>query len=367
MGIKGYAVPIEKLRKVCDPSDLGFNTTEELKVCTEIIGQKRAVNALRLGLEIPSTGYNIFVTGIVGTGRTTTVKCLLDDLEKNKKTPDDILYVNNFTDPDAPCLLRLPAGQGARFAKAMDECLDYLLKNIPLVLESDKYQERKNTLVESFKEKSAGIAREFEKRVQAEKFSLLQLIPAARPELVYIFDNQQLNLAGIAALFDDKKITEEEYEQIREKYLKFSDQLDDVFKKIRAIEKETRQTLSQLDQDTVKPVITEHLKDIRESFKYDKINEYLDEVEKEILSDFVRFVSSEEKKPLPYVDEFIEFRVNVLVDNSKEAGAPVIFENTPTIKIYSARLRGFGTALDNGGPISRKSKPVHYSKQTADF
>lgn len=332
MNISQNEVPIEKLRKVCKPDDLGFNTTEELEHCTDIVGQKRAVDALKLGLEIASSGYNIFVTGFVGTGRTTTVKCLLDDLEKNKKVPDDILYVNNFSDPDSPKLIRLPAGQGIKFAKTMDELIKHLIKNIPLVFESENYQRRRNKLVEKFKEKSSVIAREFEKRVQAEGFGLAQALPVARPELVYIKDNQQFNLAGLEGLVEEKKITKEQYEQIREKFHKFSEELDEAYKKIKVIEKDTQQALAELDQNTVKPVVVEQITELKDRFSSDAISDYLKEAEKEVLSNIARFISKEEKGQSPFVDTFPEFRVNVLVDNSEETGAPVIFENTPTYK-----------------------------------
>ena len=332
MTLNEKEIPIEKLRKVCNPDSLGFNTTAELKHCTDIVGQKRAVDALRLGLEISSVGYNIFVTGFVGTGRTTTVKCLLDNLEKNKKTPDDLLYVNNFSDPDSPKLVKLPAGRGVQFANVMNELIEHFIKNIPLVLEGENYQQRKNKLIERFKEKSTGLAREFEKKLQAEGFGIVQTLPIAHPELVYISDNQQYNLLGLKGLLDENKITKEHYEQIRDKYYKFSAELDEVFKKIRAIEKETRQVLVKLDQDTIKPIVSDHIKEIKETFPFESMSNYLTEVEREVLVNITRFIPRDEKEQLQSPDTYSEFRVNVLVDNSKEKGAPVIFENTPTYK-----------------------------------
>ncbi|MEO0074962.1 MAG: ATP-binding protein [candidate division WOR-3 bacterium] len=332
MDIKQWEVKVEQLKRICNAEELGFNSTEELEICHEIVGQERAVNALRLGLEIPSSGYNIFVTGFVGTGRTTTVKCLLDELEKNKKVPDDILYVNNFDDPDAPILIRLPAGKGDEFQRAMNELIDYLVKNIPLVLESDSYQRKKTQLVESFKEQSQLIAREFEKQVAADNFALVQTMPIGRPELVYLFGEQQYNLAGITSLYEEQKISKEEYEKARDNYYKYLDELDKVFKKIREVEKATREALAKLDEETIKPIVGERIKEIKETFKNPKIDNYLKQVEEEIVANIERFLP-QEKKPIPSdIDPFLEFRVNVLVDNSKEVGAPVIFENTPTYK-----------------------------------
>jgi ATP-dependent Lon protease len=331
MPLKQFELPVEKLKRFCSPDELGFETTDELEICHEIVGQERAVNALRLGLEISSSGYNIFVTGYVGTGRTTTVKCLLDELEKNKKVPDDILYVNNFEDPDAPILVRLPAGRGDEFQRTMNELVDYLIKNIPQIMESEEYQRRKNKLVESFKEKSQTIAREFEKQVQAEGFGLVQS-PIGRPQLVYIFEEQQYDLGGLAVLTEEKKITKEEYEKIRDKYYKFLEQLDEVFKKIKQVEKETREALAKLDDKTVKPVVSDRIKEIKDTYDNPKLTHYLVEVEKAIKSGIERFIPQEKKPMLSDIDPYLEFRVNVLVDNSKEKNAPVIFENTPTYK-----------------------------------
>lgn len=331
MNAKQYELPVEKLKRLCNPDELGFKSTEELEICHEIVGQERAVNALRLGLEIPSSGYNIFVTGIVGTGRTTTVKCLLDELEKNKKVPDDILYVNNFSDPDSPILIKLEAGRGNVFQQAMNELIDYMIKNIPLVFHSESYQRKKNKLVESFKEKSQTIAREFEKQVQSEGFVLVQS-PIGRPQLVYVFEAQQYDLGGLAGLYEEKKITKEQYEHARDKYYEFLEQLEEVFKKIRVVEKETREALEKLDEDTIKPIVGERISEIKDAFKDPKIINYLDEVEKEFKAGIERFLPQEKKPMMSDVDVYLEFRVNVLVDNSKEIGAPVIFENTPTHK-----------------------------------
>ncbi len=107
---------------------------------SDIIGQERALKAIRLGLEMDSLGYNIFVVGLVGTGRNTTIKCLLEEIDKAGKIPDDLCYVNNFKDPDQPKCICLPAGQGKVFKKDMDDLIESLKKKIPLIFESEEYQ-----------------------------------------------------------------------------------------------------------------------------------------------------------------------------------------------------------------------------------
>ena len=101
----------DQLKWTLDTKKIPYKTSDECKPCEEIIGQERALKAIQTGLDIKSLGYNIFITGMVGTGRTTTIKQLLEKLEKGEKSPDDLLYVNNFRNPDEPTLITLPAGK----------------------------------------------------------------------------------------------------------------------------------------------------------------------------------------------------------------------------------------------------------------
>ena len=115
MGTTYQELIVDQLRWRCDPKSLGFATTEELDLQAEIIGQERAVEAMQLGLDMGSLGYNIFVAGPAGTGRMTTVKHLLSKLEEGGEVPNDECYVNNFKDPDMPHLITLPPGKGKQF------------------------------------------------------------------------------------------------------------------------------------------------------------------------------------------------------------------------------------------------------------
>ena len=143
----------DALRWTCCPDFVPVDSSAEARACEEIIGQERALRAIQTGLDIKSLGYNIFITGMVGTGRTTTVKQLLDQLEKGDKTPDDILYVNNFKYPDEPVLILLPAGQGKDFGEAMAKLIDMLKTNVPQLLKSPYYTDKRDALVESQQKK----------------------------------------------------------------------------------------------------------------------------------------------------------------------------------------------------------------------
>ena len=112
-------VPFEKLRWKCDLSKLKIKTTDDLKPSKNILGQERALKAIKLGLEMEYLGYNLFVTGKAGTGRSTTIKRLLENRKRDGVEFDDKCYVNNFKNPDMPRAISLPAGQGKIFKKDM--------------------------------------------------------------------------------------------------------------------------------------------------------------------------------------------------------------------------------------------------------
>jgi lon-related putative ATP-dependent protease len=335
----------------CPDDCLQFDTTDDLPGTASIIGQPRAVDALNMALEIESVGYNVFVSGPVGTGRTTTVKNLLETTRGQPRELDDKCYVNNFRDPDQPRLLRLRAGYGHEFRRDMDEFIDFLVKNVPVLLESDTYQQRRTALVDGFKERGGSRVREFEKRIIAEGFSLVQTGPLARPELAPIVEKQPVSIDALPALVEEGKLTAERADEIKKRYQELAAELAVIFKDIRDLEKAARDALAELDDSIIRPVVEERLADIEERCGRPKENheakeekrapcpdlaalhDYLAEVKDAILArpDAFRQKPAEGETPVP-VDPFLEFRVNVLVDNSETKTAPVIFETNPTYK-----------------------------------
>src|SRR2546426_8334802 len=135
MAKKFKEIPANQLRWHCDPDHIRVKTTDDAKASKEIIGQERALRALRLGLEMKHPGYNVFVTGFSGTGRMTTIRRLLAEFEQRKVQLSDLCYVHNFKDNDQPVLLTLPVGQGSQFRKEMDDLIEELRKDIPAAFE----------------------------------------------------------------------------------------------------------------------------------------------------------------------------------------------------------------------------------------
>ena len=346
-------VPVEKLRWRCPPESLPFETTKEVPICMEIIGQERALKAIRLGLEMESLGYNIFVVGLVGTGRNTTIKCLLEEIDKAGKIPDDLCYVNNFKDPDQPRCICLPPGQGKTFKKDMDDLIESLKKNIPLIFESEEYQKQRRDLVEKHREREKGMVKEFENRAKKEGFAVVQVQvgPFTRPDLVPLVAGNAMALDQLENLVDQGQYPRDSFEKLKAKYGELSGEMEQVLKETRRVEKTIQEELAALDKSAISHRVEGAIGDIREKYKQPKINNYLDEARDNILDNPSRFQPKTETPqvsipglvlPVP-VDTFTEYQVNVLVDNSEAKGAPVIIETSPTYRnLFGTIERSWG-------------------------
>jgi lon-related putative ATP-dependent protease len=334
-------VPVEKLRWRCDPASLPFETTEGIQACDEIIGQERALEAIRLGLDIDSIGYNIFVTGLAGTGRFTTIKCVLEELDVKGRIPNDLCYVNNFKNPDMPHMLSLPAGLGDAFKKEMETLVESLKKKIPLIFENENYLNKKKEVIERYRNKQAEMFKEFEKKVNKEGFALVQIQmgPYSRPGIFPLIEGNPTNLDQVETLVEEGKVTREDLERMKEKQAELVNELETIFKETRKSEKEIKEELSALDHEVISPVVRDSVSDIKEKFSHEKVQRYLDEVQEDILTNLGRFREKEETpSPIPGLmipqpaDSFSEYQVNVLVDNSETKGAPIIVEITPNYR-----------------------------------
>ncbi|MCP2519549.1 AAA family ATPase [Candidatus Aminicenantes bacterium AC-708-M15] len=326
-------LPPEKLKWRCDPDSLGFNSTDELKPFKGIIGQDRAIKSIELGLKIKSAGYNIFVTGVPGTGRSTTIKNLLEELDKGEKSPDDLLYVNNFQFPDHPRLITLPAGKGRLFKEDMENLIKRLKEKIPEVFKSKFYMEKKESIIKAQQEKQKKIIERFEKEAAKQGFRVIQVQmgPIIRPDLIPLINDQPLAFDKLKKLVEEGKFPKEEYDKLNEKYEHLIDRLEEVAQELKEIDEETKELIREWDVHSVTDLIKEEVNRVRKGYQHPKIKEYLDEVESNLIKDIDLFRGTpKEKFELKEEDPFIPYRVNLLVDNSQTKGAPVIIETNPT-------------------------------------
>jgi hypothetical protein len=273
-------VPINLLRWCCNPDKLKIKTTDDVQAARDIIGQDRALRALRLGLEMKHVGYNVFVTGFSGTGRTTTIRRLLNEF-KNKKVPlYDYCYLYNFQNPDQPFLIRVDAGQGNFLEKDMDGLLSEFLKSIPAIIESKRFQDEKKKTVEHFQDRQRSVLKEFEKKVKERGFEVIQVqIGAAmRPDIVPIINNAPATYEQIEALLQQGQVTKEKIEELMKERKVLETQMEIVLREMRNIERKLNETIEELSVKFVLPFIKEQLDEICHKYNCEKLSKFMDDL-----------------------------------------------------------------------------------------
>jgi lon-related putative ATP-dependent protease len=355
---KHETVPVDKLRWTCDVHTIKEYLAKKGKSIPAILGQDRAVLAIEVGLDMEFPGYNLYVAGAPGTGRTTTVRHLLDRRKNKKQPPPDICYVNNFKNPDMPIVLTLPHGDGNKFKTEMADLVHHLRVAIPKVFDSDEYRLKREAVSKKFEDKQRDLVRDLEKKAKKQNFALVQVQvgPFTKPDVLPIINNQPIQLAQLQELVNAGTISQGQAEGILQHYEELTKELATAFKATQKLQKQIKSELENLDRQIIKPVVEDAINDIREKFTGGKIMSYLDAVQESLLSRLALFrakseadESQQEKRPAlksHHIDPYLEYQVNVIVDNSETKGAPVVFENTPSF----AKLFGtFERVMDSHG------------------
>ncbi len=331
----------DQLRWQCTPEKLGITSMDGVTPLREIVGQDRALRALKMGMAMRQSGYNIFATGLPGTGRSTTIKTLLADVEQEKVELTDKLYVHNFKDPDSPTGLSLPAGSGTAFKHDMGSFLADLLKSVPGVFESRRYQEQRKQTLEHFQDRQRSVLRDFEKKVKERGFEVVQVQggTASRPEIAPVVDGTPVSMDQMHQKADAGEITREELAVLSQRQAELDAQMDIVMREMRNIERKAKRSLEDLNHKVVVPVVEELISDLEEKYNTPQIHEFLKEVKADVLNNLSRFHQKEEPQPsilgmhVPREeDQFVEYQVNVIVDNGGVSGMPVVIETNPRYK-----------------------------------
>jgi ATP-dependent Lon protease len=313
----------------------------DVKPSRSIIGQDRALQAIQVGLEMKHYGYNIFVTGLPGTGRMTAIHRMLQDFEGRKIPLTDKVYVHNFRNPDAPIMLAFQAGQGMAFKREMATFLDDLQKSIPAVFESRRYIEQRKGMLEHFQDRQRSVLKDFEKKVKGKGFEVVQVQggPTNRPEIAPVIDGNPVGMDQLQAKVDAGELPQDELKRLIAEQGELEGQMDIVMREMRNIERRAKKSLDDLNHKIMVPVVEELLDEIREKFKAEGLEAYMGEVKKSILDNLARFHQKEEQTASVLgmqisreEDTFFEFEVNVIADNSGVQGAPVVLEMNPRYK-----------------------------------
>jgi len=333
-----YEVPVEKLRQVCDSQCLNFPATDGIEPLVGILGQERALRALRFGLGTQSEGFNIYVAGWPGTGRTTAVMAFLEEVAKEKPVPPDWCYVNNFHDPYRPQAIRLPAGQARQFRSEMKTLVEEMRKQVPLAFESEQYAQKQESLSNTFQEQRQRILAKVNQTAQQAGF-LIQVSPTGLM-LVPLKEGRPMAEEEFAAL------AEEQREQMLTKRAAVESEVNAAMKQVRLAEKKAREQLQAMNQEIATFAIRPLVEELKEKYETSPdVVSYLAEVQDDVLQNLAAFRGEEEQTdtssvPVPQrpVSILRRYEVNVMVDNSELQGAPVLTQLNVTYNNLFGRI-----------------------------
>jgi len=319
-----------ELRNSCDPETLGFGTTDELEALNDVIGQDRAVRAIEFGVDISSSGFNLFLAGAPGTGRKTILRRILENTSKDRPTPPDIAYVHNFSDPDTPRVLVMPAGKGARLRDDLKELVEDLQELVPKAFDGKAYEEQQRTTGEKF-----------QKRKQA----LLDALETEAGERGFKIKSTPMGFRAIP-VHDDNPLTPEEYQEMPEdERTALDSRMEDLQTHIREVMSDIKdlghtqkEEQRDLNRQIAMNVLGTLMLNITKRYQdLDGVSEYLRQFEQDVLENIEQFKPQEEpsllipglKMPKQEPD-LNRYSLNLVVDNGASDGAPVVIESNPT-------------------------------------
>lgn len=315
-------------------------SSDQIIPCLETIGQNKAINSIKLGLSVKSKGYNIFVTGQSGTGRTTTMKRLLEELEIEKPALKDVCYVNNFKNEDSPKVLEFKAGDGGRFKKDMNYLITSIRKAVPKIFMSEDYKDRQNRIVREFENRQKELINAFEDKLNAEGFVMVQVQSGMgiRNEIQPLVDDEPSSLEKLERLSKDGKFSPSRLEQLGRAWDSLRREFDVVTVESKKLTGKLDDAMMKLDQSMVAPFVSDKINLLKKRYPLEKVVVYLDEVEEALVNDLDRFREAQprrgEDEPPPFRkrEPFEEFSVNLILDNSSTERTPIIIEKSPSYK-----------------------------------
>ena len=329
-------VPYKKLKYVCNPDVFNFETTDEIKANYKGIGQDRAIEALEFGLQIDTRGFNVYLEGPTGTGKTTYTKNYLLKLAKDKKTPMDWCYVYNFENPNEPVAISLPAGEGLKFKEMMDKLIHEIKVEMKATFGNTDFEQEKNLITQKYQEKKNKILEDLNKKSAKYGFQVkttdngIYMMPVIDGKVV---KEEDFNL------LDDK--VKKEYE---DKSTIVQEQIIKVIAEIKELDAEAEKHVSDWQSNVALMTIEGHISYVKSKLKRNKkITTFLEGVKKDILKNIDKFTQEpkqDNQNPNRGIVEkpWENYRVNLFISKKEGEGAPVIMDSNYSYTNLFGRL-----------------------------
>lgn len=335
-----------QLKKECDPASFKFKTTRELEPFTGTIGQSRGIKAIEFGLNIDIKGYNLYLEGPTGIGKTIYVKNKLNEIAKTKPTPDDWCYLYNFNNSNEPAIVSLPAGLGKQFASDMDSFIQTIKSEIKTAFNNQDFEKEKATIQKEVEEKKVKLIDKLNKDAQKQGFEIKNTSSG-----IYFLP-----------MIDGKTLSEDEFNNLDEKTkndfearsILIQQQTIETMTKIKELEKKASDKMNSWQNNIALFAVTIQVNELRNKYKkFPKLQEFLKNVQKDILTNLNEFIEDEQNPMTPMnmpkqetQKPWHKYKVNLFIDNSNLTGAPVILDSNPSFYNLFGKLEyenSFGT------------------------
>jgi len=321
-------IAASQLRFTCPEAWIPGESSADIPPAEGIVGQERGVAALEFGLSTSSPGFNVFVTGLVGTGKMTAVELHLRRVSRKGPVPEDLAYVFNFRAPERPKLLRLRPGSGKLLRERLAALVGELASLLPGLLGSPQVQKLVEEKLEDLQQQQDRILREFEKKVQSEGFSLVQVQvgTVTHPEILAVVNERPVSMERLWRLSEEGKFSREELERLTTRHRELTEELQRVVAQVVALASQMQARARELRREIVAPKLAARFAEIAQAVDDPQAEGYLAELQQDILANLDAFLGGDVGE-----ETLARYAVNLVVDNSDTTGRPVVVETEPTL------------------------------------
>lgn len=345
------------LKWTCSPEVFSFRTTGSIKPLQGIFGQAEALKALKTGIEIRKSGYNVFVAGPHASGRRALIReCLRRFIPKLPPQPD-LVYVNNFYAPHKPRLLTFPAGRGGAFVDKLDALMATITQTYRDMTQDAGNQKKLKSLQGRFENRFNRIRSQFEKDARQYGFFVGQLRShegQRNPDLFYIFNDKPISMEELEEQVFAGNFPPDQFSKLRRLYTRKKKELNMALTQITRLNQQYIKDLEAFEHRQVKVVLERELREMVKAFPMAGVKTHLNDLKQEILSQLKRFrAAAQEPGDASDKDQFRDFRANLIASSAPTTAAakkpPVVFENNPSFSNLFGFIEKPG-GDDGGGP-----------------
>ncbi len=338
-------LPATDLYRPCDLDRLPFKTTDDLEDIDETIGQPRAVEAVHFGVGIKQHGYNIYAMGPSGMGKRSLVMRFFEEQAKRQPTPNDWCYVYNFERPHQPHALSLPPGKGLDFQKDMERFVEELRSNLSAAFESDDYRARRQVIEQEVQENQEKSLEQLQQQAQEQNIAMVRTPNG----LVFA----PVRNGEVLSPEEFRNLPQEEREKMGADLESFQKELQKILQQVPVVQRQIRDRINELNQEVTRYSVGGLTKELKDRYAdIPEVLEYLDDVQKDVVENARNFLSEDTPDNLPdslataiaaraqvQQQAFLNhYRVNLIVDHHASEGAPVVYEDNPTMQNILGRV-----------------------------